>query len=251
MPLYRVISKARSPLVRKVIAEAVGTFLLTCAISAANGEMAPIYIGFVLVVLVFAFGFISGGQYNPAVSLALMLIGAQTVVETVVISVTQLVCALLGCIAGSTIFARTRSSADLAITVPGNGFTVVECFFAEVVFTTLLIVVLLHVAASEQAGNHFFGLCIGGAVLAGAGIAGPVSGGSFNPAVSTGLHLTKIIFGYTDSIHFLWIYWVSGPLAALISAFIFLLLNDSPIKVADSFESNALIQEDSVRNSYS
>ena len=50
-----------------------------------------------------------------------------------------------------------------------------------------------QVACSRQKDNHFYGFAIGMTVLSGAMTVGSVSGGAFNPAVSTGLQLVKCV----------------------------------------------------------
>src|SRR5688572_29892354 len=64
---------------RKYVVEFIGTFFLlltiTMAVSCGLGYFAPIAIGCMLIVMVYAGGHISGGHYNPAVSLAVYLRG--------------------------------------------------------------------------------------------------------------------------------------------------------------------------------
>src|ERR1700732_4798506 len=69
-----VVSGPRSGV--KYIAEAIGTFFLVFTVGAAVGsgsQFAPLAIGAVLMVMVYAGGHISGGHYNPAVTLAVLV----------------------------------------------------------------------------------------------------------------------------------------------------------------------------------
>src|SRR3954470_12303471 len=66
------------PVGRKLVVEFIGTFFLvfTVGMAVANaGDLAPLAIGAALMVMVFAGGHVSGGHYNPAVSLAVFLRG--------------------------------------------------------------------------------------------------------------------------------------------------------------------------------
>jgi glycerol uptake facilitator-like aquaporin len=60
-----------------------------------------------------------------------------------------------------------------------------EAFLAEAIQTFALATTVLNTATTKiQANNSYFGLAIGSVVLSGALVVGPISGGSFNPAVS-------------------------------------------------------------------
>ena len=67
---------------RKYLLEFIGTFFLVFTVASAvlfggdHGVIAPLSIGFVLMVMVYAGGHISGGHYNPAVSFAAAIRGA-------------------------------------------------------------------------------------------------------------------------------------------------------------------------------
>ena len=63
---------------KKYITEFIGTFFLVLTVGMAStmGNMAPVAIGATLMVMVFAGGHISGGHYNPAVTLAVLMRGS-------------------------------------------------------------------------------------------------------------------------------------------------------------------------------
>src|ERR1700758_4742626 len=64
------------PAVRKMIIEFIGTFVLVFTVGAAarsGAALAPLAIGAALMVMVYAGGHISGGHYNPAVTLAVLV----------------------------------------------------------------------------------------------------------------------------------------------------------------------------------
>jgi len=104
-------------------------------------------------------------------------------------------------------------------------YTPGQAFGAEILFTFALCSVVLNVATTKsQEGNSFFGLAIGFTLLCGAGSVGYISGAVFNPAVGTGLTLTRAMFKH-GSAQYLWIYWVAPLSGALVAAFFFRFVN--------------------------
>lgn len=184
---------------RKLVVEAIGAFFLFFTIGQVvldpgAGPLAPIAIGVVLMVMIYAGGHISGGHYNPAVTLAVFLRGKATAAELGGYWAAQIIAA----IAAS--FAVQYLKGDIPITpfVPEAGPALV----AEFLFTFALCYAVLNTATAKgNEGNSFFGFSIGGVVLVGAFAVGSVSGGAFNPAVAVGLLTTGLINGGD-----LWIY---------------------------------------------
>lgn len=170
----------------KPTVEFIGTFFLvfTVALSAVlglAGPYAPFAIATVLAVMIYAGGHISGAHFNPAVSAGLasrkklegrdigVYIGAQ---------VAGAAAAAALCL---TVF---RGSTEISPLQPN----LVPALVSEFIFTFALVWTVNNVAtAKANANNSFYGLAIGGSVLAGAFTVGSVSGGAFNPAVAVGL----------------------------------------------------------------
>ena len=191
----------------KLLTEFGGTFvfLSVIALSGPTGPLAPLVIGLALTAMVYMGGHVSGAHYNPAVSFGLLLRGVITPAIFGLYCVTQL-------IAGSLAFAVAFliSGANAGIH-PGAGVYWYSALTAEVLFTTALALVVMNVAATrETAGNSYYGLAIGFTVACGAFVAGPISGGAFNPAVAFGATLREALFGH-GTWSDLWIYLV-GPL---------------------------------------
>ena len=83
-----------------------------------------------------------------------------------------------------------------------------------------------QVACSRQKDNHFYGFAIGMTVLSGAMTVGSVSGGAFNPAVSTGLQLVKcVVASRCQSFSYIWMYWISEFGAAALAAGCFVIIH--------------------------
>lgn len=170
----------------KTVAETIGTFLLVFTIQVAVGsgsDLAPLAIGAILISSVFAAGPVSGGQFNPAVSLAVVLRGGMPALEIIPYWIAQILGGTLGALLGGAVcgsFATVALGAD--------GVTLVQALLAELVVTFALCYTVLSVATNPKAdGNSYFGLAIGLVVMSGAVGVGPISGGAFNPAVSLGL----------------------------------------------------------------
>jgi aquaporin Z len=204
---------------RKYAVELIGTFLFVFAIGTAaslSGALAPLAIGSALMVMVYASGHISGGHFNPAVTLGALVrrrIGPR---DAVAYWVVQLGGAAL---AGWLVRWVILPVHDTAKTLSGH--TMGSAFVAELVFTFALVYVVLNVATSkDHPTNSFYGLAIGFTVLVGAFAVGSISGGVFNPAVFVGAAITGLFAWST-----IWIYWLAQLLAGVLAGLAFRALN--------------------------
>jgi aquaporin Z len=201
---------------RKLAVEFIGMFLFVFTVGMATepnnhsgATLAPIAIGSVLMVLVFAGGHVSGGHYNPAVSTAVLIRGAMKVPDYVAYLVTQFLAAVL---AG--LLVRGIGGKETTFASASNG----KMLVVEFLFTFGLAYVVLNVATAKgTAGNSFYGLAIGFTVVAGAFAVGGVSGGAFNPAIAVGAMVTGL-FSWGN----IWIYLIAEVLGAALAAVTFL-----------------------------
>ena len=204
---------------KKFIVELIGTFFLvftvgTCVINPATGVIAPIAIGGVLMVMIFAGGHISGGHFNPAVTIGVAVRGRLPSGEIPSYIIAQLIGAVLA--AGGAYYLK-GSPAPLA----SSAYSVPQLVLSEFLFTFALVYVVLNVAtAKANAGNSFYGLAIGSTVMVGAFTVGPISGGAFNPAVAAGCFL----MGLLSFSNFL-IYTATQFCAGVLAAYVFKTLN--------------------------
>jgi len=207
---------------RKLAVEFIGMFVFMFTVGMATektgaGTLAPIAIGFVLMVMVSAGGHISGGHYNPAVSTGVLVRGKLAPNEWVAYVVTQLVAAAL---AG--LLVRGVGGHEAAASVASTA----KMLVVEVIFTFALVWTVLNVATAKGTeGNSFYGLAIGGLVLAGALAVGGISGAAFNPAIALGASVTGL-FKWS---HY-WIYLLADLLgaAAAGAAFLFVQQDEKP-----------------------
>lgn len=176
---------------KKYLMEFTGTFFLVltigCAIlSDTSKVMGAMGIGFVLMVMVYAGGHISGGHYNPAVSLAAALRGAMSGKQLIPFWISQ----ILGGAAATCIIRY------LCVMPAENtmAFDVPSLLIAEFLFTFALCFVVLSTATSKSVeGNSFYGFAIGGTVLAGiVAVGGMISLAAFNPAVAISLGILSL-----------------------------------------------------------
>ncbi len=173
------------PTIRKMIVEFIGTFFLVFTVGAAvrsGAALAPLAIGAALMVMVYAGGHISGGHYNPAVTLAALVRGRIGGRDASRYWIAQLAGGL-----GAASVVRAVVSASQAHTVVPVGHAMVAALAVELLFTFALAFVVLNVATShDHPDNSFYGLAIGLTVTVGAVAVGGISGGAFNPAVVVG-----------------------------------------------------------------
>jgi aquaporin Z len=206
----------------KYAVEAIGTFFLVFTVGAAVGSgspLAPLAIGAVLMVMIYAGGHLSGGHYNPAVTMAVLIRRRIGLRDAVGYWIVQFGAGLLAAVVVRTVVDPTRMAIAAEMTLTGR--TLLAAFVVELLFTFALCYVVLNVATSkDHPDNSFYGLAIGFTVVAGAFAVGAISGGAFNPAVSLGAAVMGMFAWPT-----LWIYLVAQVLAGIAAGVTFLALN--------------------------
>jgi aquaporin Z len=197
----------------------LGTFVFLFTIAAAvlsASPLAPLAIGSVLMVMIYAGGHVSGGHYNPAVTLAALVRGRIGLPDAVAYWVVQIVGGLLGMALARWVIHPAQVS-----TMVLSGHLLGAAFVAELVFTFALCYVVLNVATSkDHPNNSFYGLAIGFTVASGAIAVGAISGGVFNPAVAISGAAIGLFAWPT-----LWAYLVAQIIAGLAAGLVFLTLN--------------------------
>jgi aquaporin Z len=174
----------------KYVTELIGTFFLVLTIGctvigAGAGALAPLAIGSALMVMIFAGGHISGGHYNPAVTLGVWIRGKCDTKDALAYMIFQIL--------GAALAAEVVKFLKAGATVTPLNVAVGPSLVAEFLFTFALVYVVLNVATAKgTSGNSFYGLAIGMTVMTGAFAVGGISGGAFNPAVAVGISVMGI-----------------------------------------------------------
>lgn len=205
----------------KYVVELIGTFFLVLTVVVAvakGGVMAPVAIGASLMVMIFAGGHISGGHFNPAVSIGVLIRGAMSAADFVPYVIAQLAGAALAAIVATTVLGIDHSANTMAVF--GSNADVAgipAAFVAELLGTFALVWVVLNTATTKSnEGNSFYGLAIGFTVTAMAYGLGGISGGAFNPAVGLGVSIAEM-----QSWGNIWVFAVACSLGGALAAFVF------------------------------
>ncbi|KAK8034511.1 aquaporin rerated protein [Apiospora rasikravindrae] len=166
--------------------------------------------GLSLLVSVWAFYRISGGLFNPAVTLGLCLSNQLPWARAAFLMPTQLIACMA---AGGVVRAMFHGDLAAVNTVLAPGINIAQGLFAEMFFTAYLVFVVLMLAAEKSRDTFLAPVGIGLALLV-AEIPGVYyTGGSLNPARSFGCAVASTTFpGYH------WIYWIGPCLGAMLAA---------------------------------
>ncbi|GAA5822421.1 hypothetical protein JCM11251_006333 [Rhodosporidiobolus azoricus] len=165
--------------------------------------------GFSLAVSVWVFFRISGGLFNPAVSLGMLLIGALTPVRAALLVVSQ----LLGAIVGAALISALTPGPLYALTTLRPGMSISRGCFLEMFATWLLLLAILFLAAEKTKATFLAPIGIGLALFVAELATVLYTGGSLNPARSFG---PAVVMGDFPGYH--WIYWVGPCLGAAFAA---------------------------------
>jgi aquaporin Z len=225
--------------VRVYAAELLGTFTLvfigttaivgSVRVGAPPLLVAPFAFGLALLAGLYAFGEVSGGHYNPAVSLAMYLDKRLAAPDLFAYWICQFIGAVLASIV--LLIATNKHSVALTTTTPSSNGT---AWVIEFVMTALFVLVILQASRSERFGTSAL-IAIPLTLLAVHFAAIPFSGSSVNPARTFG----PALVGNTWT--GIWIYFTAPPLGAAlgwaIHAFVVSgTIGPAPAPVAEALE---------------
>jgi len=215
---------------RELGAEFIGTFTLVTAVCGAALFSAPsaglvavaFAVGLSVLAMAFAVGHISGGHFNPAVTLGLVAGGRFELSRAPAYIIAQ----VLGGAAAAAVFyvilggapagGKWNSFTAISNLYGGSGqFTLVSVLLIEVVITALFLIVIMGVT-TKNCPAGFAPIAIGLALTLFHLVAIPVSNASLNPARST----ATAIFGGAEALKDLWLFWVAPILGGVIGGII-------------------------------
>ncbi|WP_338215657.1 MIP/aquaporin family protein [Lacticaseibacillus salsurivasis] len=206
---------------KAICAEFMGTFLLVFlgsgAVLFAKGDALTIAIGFGLAITIsaYAFGGITGGHFNPAVTTAFMINGRTGIGEGLVYIVSQIVGAIAASGAVRVIVGALNLPATQMAQTDFPNLSVGAAFFVEALATFLFLVVILNVTSDDHGNGDFAGLAIGVTLMLLIIFSVNLTGASLNPARSIG----PAIFAGGSALSHLWLYIVAPEVGAILAAF--------------------------------
>lgn len=208
--------------VKGMVAEFVGTFALVFVAAgamamdhASGGALGLVGIavanGLIIAVMASATMAISGGQFNPAVSLALLITGHAKPGDAIAYIATQLIAGVAAVfVVGQAVPAESLQAVAMGTPSLGATTSTAQAVVTEIVLTFILVFVIFGTAVDRRAPKQsalYIGMAVTLAILMG----GPISGAVMNPARYFGPALLGPGLGQ------LWIYTL-GPLVGGASA---------------------------------
>lgn len=168
----------------------------------------PFAWGFSLLVNVWIWGPISGGVLNPAISIALMVIGHLSIIKGLLYIIAE----FLGALVGAYLISLAQPPPDGGATVLAEGTSIMQGLLLELIATSILTFTVL-ILAIEKPNHTNAAVAIGWALFISAIALGPYTGGSLNPARTFGPAVITGDFGDAN-----WIYYIGPVLGALLAA---------------------------------
>ncbi|MPZ23484.1 MAG: aquaporin [Dehalococcoidia bacterium] len=205
---------------RELIVEFLGVFALCfigigAIVATQGGDLVAIALahGLVIGLMVAAAGHISGGAFNPAVTVGLLVANRITVGKAISYIVVQVAGGVVGALAVKAAFPDASTDA-VGLGVPQilDDLRWGSAFIGELIMTFLLMFVIFGVAVDSHGPRGIAGLAIGLAITMDIFAGGALTGAAMNPARAFGPALVQNI--WDDQ----WLYWVACPLGAILAA---------------------------------
>jgi len=180
----------------ELTSEFLGTFMLVLTVGLnvlGNSPAGAFSIAASLMCMIYALGDVSGANFNPAVTLAIL--ASQMTPMTPKKAVFYMLAQTAGGIAAAFVYALIYHGHTFPLG-PQPGYKWGQVAVAEIIFTFVLCFVVLCTAVSDKTkSKSMFGLAIGSCVTVGGFAIGSISGGSLNPAVSIGIASSTLMNG--------------------------------------------------------
>jgi aquaporin Z len=212
----------------RLIAETFGTFLLVFGVIGValnyGGEAKPLVVGLGVGIAVlggaYAVGHISGGHFNPAVSIGVAAAGRMPWRDVLPYAAAQIVGGLIATLIHFLILLSSEGPAAQAMAAVSNGYDttfapLLTVLILEIVITAVFLWIILSVTAEGSTTAGFAPLVIGLALALFHFIAIPLDNASLNPARS----LATAVFGGIEPLSQVWLFFVAPIVGALIAGF--------------------------------
>jgi len=219
-------------LIQKVIAEAIGTYMLIfagCGSVVVNKIYGSVTFpgicvvwGLIVMVMIYSLGHISGAHFNPAVTITHSIFRRFPLKQVPLYILAQFLGSILASATLCGIF--TVHKEDFFGTVPTGSN--LQSLVIEIIISFLLMFVICGVATDNRAIGELAGIAVGMTILLNVLVAGPVSGASMNPARSLGPAL--VVHVYKG----LWVYIIGPPIGTVFGALAYHIIRftDKPLR---------------------
>ncbi|XP_059297748.1 probable aquaporin NIP-type [Lycium ferocissimum] len=217
---------------QKLIAEAIGTYFIIfagCGSVAVNklydGSITfpgiCVTWGLIVMVMIYSVGHVSGGHFNPAVTITFTIFRRFSWKLAPLYIIAQLTGSILA--SGTLALLLDVNSKSYFGTIPvgSNG----QSLAMEIIISFLLMFVVCGVCTDDRAVGQLGGLAVGMTITLNVFVAGPISGASMNPARSIGPAIVKHVYKG------LWVYIVGPVIGTVAGAFVYNLIRftDKPL----------------------
>lgn len=219
-----------APLVTELLGTLFLVYIVSMTVNVPHENMGPMAVGGILAAIVYAGGPISGGQFNPAVTIACFLREMKTsfpTKEKLLRSFCYMTAQMIGGFIGAG-FAVSVMHENAGYPTVDRRYGVGKAFFAELIGTMALVTAVMFTATVKLRhvrGNPYFGVAIGFALGAVAWSVAPIGGGAFNPIV--GMALTAAHDNLVQNDHagnLSWIYYFAPCLGGIFAVMLFFLI---------------------------
>lgn len=218
-----IVLSERLPEALRQVPEQLEIFNALLSVSLSDLVPVALAFAFILAVAVYAFGGVSGGHFNPAVTFGLAVARRFSIVEAPMYIVAQVLGGIAGAFLVAGIFNETGAIVGdqqilFGAPVVTDGVEFWQATLAETLITFGLMTAIMAIAVDRRAPKGWSGLIIGIALGAGILATGPITGGSANFARTLGPYVASLPF---DGVEVPWddlLVYALGPLVGATAA---------------------------------